>query len=274
MNQDKLHSRMPCIFLPHGGGPWPWIESQQDWYVELSQYLRNIPGSLPRAPAAIVCISAHWEEKVPTLISSSQPTLLYDFSGFPPEAYEVQWKSPGASDLASEIAATLAEAEIRSALDDKRGFDHGTFVPLSLSYPEPQIPCLQLSLVRGLDPTQHLRIGRSLLALRDRGVLIVGSGMSYHNMSGFMQAMRGGPAPDTESRAFDNWLCESMALEASQRETKLVEWEKAPHARACHPREEHLLPLHVIAGAAGTDRASFPFRGPVLGAAVSAVHFG
>jgi aromatic ring-opening dioxygenase catalytic subunit (LigB family) len=200
--------------------------------------------------------------------------MLYDYRGFPASTYEVQWQAPGSSALAIEIQATLQEAGIPAALNPERGFDHGTFVPLSLSYPAPTIPCLQLSLVRGLDPAQHLQLGRSLTTLRDRGVLIVGSGMSYHNMQGFMQSMRGGPGPVEESRAFDNWLGESMLLEASRREAQLVEWEKAPRARECHPREEHLLPLHVVAGAAGTDAATLPYRDAVMGAHVSAVHFG
>jgi aromatic ring-opening dioxygenase catalytic subunit (LigB family) len=270
-NSDK---RMPCIFVPHGGGPWPWIPDQRDLYQGMTAYLRSIPGSLPRVPKAILCISAHWEEEVPTIMSAASPPMLYDYSGFPPETYAVEWKAPGASELAQEIEATLKEAGVKSALNADRGFDHGTFVPLSVSYPEPAIPCLQLSLVRGLDPKTHLQLGRSLSALRDRDVLILGSGMSYHNMRGFMQAMRGGPKPEKESREFDTWLGESMMLEASLRETQLVEWARAPQARECHPREEHLLPLHVVAGAAGTDAASLPYRDSIMGAQVSAVQFG
>ncbi len=246
----------------------------RDNYKEMRAYLSGIPSTLPAKPSAILTVSAHWEESQPTLMSSAQPPMLYDYSGFPPETYEVQWKAPGAKELAKEIEATLNDAGIASALNSERGFDHGTFVPLSLSYPDAELPCLQLSLVRGLDPAAHIRIGRSLMALRDQGVLIVGSGMSYHNMGGFMQAMRGGPGPVEESRAFDNWLAESMSLDVSERETELVEWEQAPEARQCHPREEHLLPLHVIAGAAGADEASFPYRDAIMGAHVSAVHFG
>lgn len=270
----NTEGRMPCIFIPHGGGPWPWIPSQREQYLGMSQYLQGIPSSLPRAPSAILCISAHWEEAAPTLMSSADPPMLYDYSGFPAETYEVQWKAAGASELAREIAATLQESGVVSKLDAMRGFDHGTFVPLSLSYPKAEIPCLQLSLVRGLDPAAHIRIGQKIAGLRDKGVLLVGSGMSYHNMGGFMKAMRGGPGPVEESLAFDSWLAASMELEASARERKLVEWAKAPMARECHPREEHLLPLHVIAGAAGSDVASLPYRDVIMGAHVSAVHFG
>jgi aromatic ring-opening dioxygenase catalytic subunit (LigB family) len=250
------------------------MPDQRDLYKGMTTYLQGIPSSLPRVPKAILCISAHWEEEVPTIMSADSPPLLYDYSGFPAETYEVEWKAPGGRDLAQEIKATLEKAGVHCALDPERGFDHGTFVPLSLSYPKPDIPCLQLSLVRGLDPKTHLQLGRSLSGLRDQDVLLLGSGMSYHNMRGFMQAMRGGPGPENESRAFDTWLGQSMLLEASQRETKLVEWADAPHARECHPREEHLLPLHVIAGAAGTDAASLPYRDTIMGAQISAVQFG
>lgn len=265
---------MPCIYLPHGGGPWPWIPSQRDGYAGMTRYLEGIPASLPSKPSAIVCISAHWEAPQATLLSASAPPMLYDYSGFPEETYAVQWPAPGASDLAREMAATLEAAGIPSALDPVRGFDHGTFVPLALCYPEPDIPCLQLSLVSGLDPAEHIRIGKSLQGLRDQGVLLLGSGMSYHNMRGLMQAMRGGPPPTADSVAFDTWLADSMHLPAGEREQQLVQWAQAPRARECHPREEHLLPLHVIAGAAGEDEASLPYRDVILGAHVSAVHFG
>ena len=270
MNRKK----MPCIFIPHGGGPWPWMPGQAELYSKLTSYLRGIPAGLPQTPTAIVCISAHWEESEARVLSHATPPMLYDYSGFPAETYKVQWSAPGASDLALEIQGMLSEKGIAAGLDQERGFDHGAFVPLAVSYPEATIPCIQISLVRGLDPQTHLAMGRALAPLRQRGVLLLGSGMSYHNMGPLMQAMRGGPKPLDESLAFDNWLGESMMLEASKRDTQLVEWAKAPMARECHPREEHLLPLHVIAGAAGDDLATLPFRGEIIGAHVSAVQFG
>src|SRR5690606_25482911 len=130
----------------------------------------------------------------------------------------------------------------------KRGFDHGTFVPLKVAYPDPTLPVVQLSLVHGLDPAEHLRLGRALARLRDEGVFIVGSGMSYHNMRGFMQAGALAPA-DT----FDAWLRQTLTAPPEERDRALSDWDQAPAARACHPREEHLLPLMVIAGAAGSD---------------------
>src|SRR5690606_22687549 len=130
-------------------------------------------------------ISAHWEQEVATLMSASHPEMLYDYSGFPPQTYEIKWPAPGDPQLAGEVQSLLAEAGIPSELDAQRGFDHGTFVPLALSYPQADIPTLQLSLLAGLDPAEHLRLGRALAPLRDEGVLILGSGMSYHNMRGF-----------------------------------------------------------------------------------------
>ena len=139
------------------------------------------------------------------------------------------------------------------------------------------MPTLQRSLQRGLDPRAHLAIGRALAPLRDQGVFIVGSGMSYHNMRNLMGNFRRDPASTPileDALEFDHWLAETMSLEPSRRETRLAEWHKAPSARSAHPREEHLLPLHVIAGAAGNAVASLPYRGVILGAQVSAVHFG
>ena len=141
-------------------------------------------------------------------------------------------------------------------------------MPLKLTYPEAEIPTLQLSLKQGLDPEEHLAMGRALAPLRDEGVFIVGSGMTYHNLRAFGSAGR--PA----AAAFDAWLCETTVLEQRERDARLAQWASAPAARAAHPREEHLLPLMVVAGAAGTDRATIPYHGTLLGLRLSAHHFG
>jgi aromatic ring-opening dioxygenase catalytic subunit (LigB family) len=241
----------------------------------LRTYLEGLGMLPPVRPEAVLVVSAHWEAPVPTVQTASHPSMLYDYYGFPPEAYEIQWPAPGAPQVAAAVREHLDKAGIRSADDAERGFDHGTFVVTGLAYPQADIPTFQLSLQQGLDPATHLAIGRALAPLRDQGVLILGSGLSYHNMQGFRAAMSGGLASVVDdSRAFDGWLAESMALEASRRETQLVEWAQAPRARACHPREEHLLPLMVVAGAGGEDAASLPFRGDVMGLATSAVQFG
>lgn len=269
-------ARQPAIFVPHGGGPWPWMDSgrffgQPDMYDALSAWLRALPGSLPETPRAVLVISAHWEEHLPTVQTHARPPMLYDYSGFPPETYAVQWPAPGSPELAARVRGLLGEAGIDSAEAPERGFDHGTFVPLSLPWPEPTIPTVQLSLVRGLDPRQHLALGRALRPLRDEGVLIVGSGMSYHNMQGFFGRV---PTARADSLAFDAWLEETVKGEPAARDAVLAAWERAPRARACHPREEHLLPLMVVAGAAGSEVGTVPFQDELMGTRVSAVRFG
>ena len=235
----------------------------------LTEYWRQV-GQLPSSPPrALLVISAHWEAEVPTLMTSPNPPMLYDYYGFPPAAYEIRWPAPGAPWLGARVQTLLAEADIPSEVDDQRGFDHGTFVPLGRSFPRADVPTVQLSLKRGLDPELHLAVGRALAPLRDEGVFIIGSGMSYHNMRGF-----GAPQSDAEARAFDAWLRETIALPRDERDQRLIAWESAPNARRVHPREEHLLPLMVVAGAAGDDRGSVPFSGKVFGKAISAAHFG
>jgi len=249
-----------------------------DEYASLDRYLRALPEGLPSAPKAVLCVSAHWEAPKPTVMTAAQPPMLYDYYGFPQPAYEFTWAAPGAPDTAALVRDHLARAGFSVATDAERGFDHGTFVPLMLSDPEAKTPTFQLSLVEGLDPAQHVAVGKALAPLRDQGVLIVGSGMSYHNMRMFQSHMRGDRSASQQmtddSRAFDEWLAETMAAEPSQRETRIVEWATAPGGRASHPREEHLLPLMVTLGAGVEDTTTLPYRDRILGAHVSAVHFG
>ncbi|MEZ4451347.1 MAG: class III extradiol ring-cleavage dioxygenase [Nannocystaceae bacterium] len=266
---DRAGPRTPAIFAPHGGGPWPFVDlpfgdrREQD---ALAGYLRSI-AALAR-PRAIVVISAHWEAPVPTVLGAARPPMLYDYYGFPPAAYAVQWPAPGDPALASRVRGLLEAAGFATATDDERGYDHGTFVPLALAYPAAEVPTIQLSLIRGLDPAQHLAMGRALAPLRDEGVLLVGSGMSYHNLRAF--GAGGIPA----SEAFDAWLRRTVALPPAERDRGLTRWFEAPSARAAHPREEHLMPLMVIAGAAADDPASIPYHDTLVGLRLSAVHFG
>jgi len=153
--------------------------------------------------------------------------------------------------------------------DARRGFDHGTFVPLKLSWPEADVPTIQLSLKAGLDPREHLAIGRALAPLRDEGVLIVGSGMSYHNMRDF-----GTTTAQRASVVFDAWLKEAATADPETRAQRLGDWASAPSARHAHPREEHLIPLMVVAGAAGDDIGRITFNEEVMSARVSAVQYG
>ncbi|TNE50171.1 MAG: dioxygenase [Deltaproteobacteria bacterium] len=273
------HERMPAIFLPHGGGPWPFTNKplfgSPHMWDQMSSYMKGLGQIPPATPKGILVVSAHWEEAVPTVMSASKPPMLYDYYGFPPETYKVQWPSPGAPELAGEIQSLLENAGFKTGANGGRGFDHGMFVPLKLAYPNPTIPALQLSLKQGLDPKTHIKIGQALAPLRDRGIFIIGSGMSYHNLQVLIsQARSGSTNVIDDSKAFDEWLVSSMLMEPDRRETKLVEWLNAPKARSCHPREEHLLPLHVIAGAAGNDKATIPYRDVVMNAYISAIHFG
>jgi aromatic ring-opening dioxygenase catalytic subunit (LigB family) len=263
--------RMPAVYIPHGGGPWPFIEVGLGSPAEqhaLATYLRELARVPGERPKAVLVISAHWEERVPTVMTSAAPPMLYDYYGFPREAYEITWPAPGNPELAARVRALLGRAGFDTAADSERGYDHGTFVPLKLTYPEADMPICQLSLISGLDPATHLAMGRALAPLRDDGVFIIGSGLSYHNLRAFV------PRARPVSVAFDAWLRETIALPAEARDRALVDWSKAPAAREAHPREEHLLPLMVVAGAAGGDRGAVTYEGTLLQLQVSAHQFG
>lgn len=264
------NTRMPVVFLPHGGGPWPFVDLPfvgREEVTALSNYLTALPKTLGRAKALLV-ISAHWEASVPTVMAAERPPMLYDYFGFPPESYTITWPAPGAPKLAERVSALLAGAGFDTAVDAERGFDHGTFVPLKLMYPEADVPTMQLSLMSDLDPAQHLAMGRALAPLRDEGVVIIGSGMSYHNMRGFKS--RQGRA---DSEVFDEWLQGAALAEPRARAKRLEAWSSAPTARAVHPREEHLLPLMVVVGAAGDDPGHLGFSELFGDVRVSAFHY-
>ena len=262
---------MPVVFVPHGGGPWPFVEMGLDRaeVSDLSEYLQSVSALPKLPPEALLVVSAHWEESVPTVMTSARPPMLYDYFGFPPESYEITWPAPGAPELARRVRQLLDAAGIASAENAERGYDHGTFVPLKLTYPRAEIPVCQLSLKHGLDPAEHLALGRALAPLRDEGVFIVGSGMTFHNLRAFRDP-RSGPV----SEAFDAWLREAATAELAERDRRLRDWASAPAARLVHPREEHLLPLMVIAGAAGHDRGTLAWNGQMMGVRLSAYHFG
>lgn len=235
-----------ALFLSHGGGPLPLLGDEA--HSEMVSCLQRIAASIPR-PSAIVVVSAHWEAAKPTLTAGARPELIYDYYGFPPESYDITYPCVGHPALAQRIAEQLRALDIDVCLDADRGFDHGLFVPLKIMYPQADIPCVQLSLLESLDPAQHIAMGRALQGLNDPSILLIGSGFSFHNMKAFF-------AQDTEAtrsanQAFDHWLqetCGKSALSEAERERRLLEWESAPSARYSHPREEHLLPLHVCYG--------------------------
>jgi aromatic ring-opening dioxygenase catalytic subunit (LigB family) len=264
-------AKMPVVFVPHGGGPWPFVEMgfPREDVDRLAGYLRSVRSVPPRPPRALLVVSAHWEEQVPTVMTSAHPPILYDYYGFPPESYEITWPAPGAPDLASRVRELLDTAGIANASDPARGYDHGTFIPLKLTYPNADVPAIQLSLKAGLDPAEHIALGRALAPLRDEDVFIIGSGMTFHNLRAFRDP-RAAPVAET----FDGWLRDVMTLDPDSRNRRLAEWESAPAARAAHPREEHLIPLMVASGAAGDDRAVVAFNDTFTGLRLSAYHFG
>lgn len=261
--------RQPVLFLPHGGGPCFFM----DWpgWEKMETYLRGVASSLSRKPAAILVVSGHWETAVPTVTTAENPSLLYDYYGFPKHTYELRYPVPGSRALAARVRALLGEAGIASAGDDGRGLDHGVFIPFMLAFPDADIPVVELSLNEDMDAAEEIRIGQALAPLRDENVLIVATGMSYHNLRQFMT---GDPATDAVSREFDAWLTRSVEADAKQRDTALLSWEQAPGARVCHPREEHLLPIMFAAGAAGQDRGVRDYSDTVMGKALSGYRFG
>ncbi|MEP1216366.1 MAG: class III extradiol ring-cleavage dioxygenase [Marinobacter sp.] len=243
------------LFISHGGGPMPLLGDPG--HREMVDRLTELAGKLQK-PSAILVISAHWEESVPTVTSGANPQLIYDYYGFPPEAYTIEYPCPGEPGLADQVCQVLDEHGIPARLDDQRGFDHGLFVPLKLMYPEADIPCVQLSLVDSLDADTHLAIGRALQALDYDNLLVIGSGFSFHNMRAFFWAQT--PEIQARNQAFEDWLeatCADASLQETERAERLAHWERAPYARFCHPREEHLLPLHVSYGLANKPCDSY-----------------
>ncbi|NUQ19307.1 MAG: dioxygenase [Sphingomonas sp.] len=245
------HTRLPTYFVSHGGGPWPYMEGEfRRAFDRLEQSLKDMRRELADTPKAVLVISGHWEEPEFTVSSGEQPGMVYDYYGFADYLYRIQYPAPGSPALASRVQQLLTGGGIGARLDPTRGFDHGTFSIMKPMYPDADIPVVQLSLNRNLDPALHLEAGRLIAPLRDEGVLIVGSGLSYHNLRE-MRDTRG----IEPSRRFDAWLQQAL-LEASpeRRRELLIRWAEAPLARAAHPREDHLLPLMVAVGAAEEER--------------------
>jgi aromatic ring-opening dioxygenase catalytic subunit (LigB family) len=265
-------SRLPTFFIPHGGGPcffMDWTMGPADTWDRMAAFLKGLADSLPRRPQAVLVISGHWECAEFSVTTGAHPALIYDYHGFPEHTYRLQYPAPGSPPLAEQVGALLNQAGFAVHGDAQRGFDHGLFVPFKLIYPQADIPIVQLSLKRGLDPAQHLRAGQALAPLRAQGVLIVGSGMSFHNLRAF------GPAGTRDSEQFDVWLSDALAApDAAKRDAALRQWAQAPSARSAHPREEHLLPLMVAAGAADGDGARKIYDDLVQGVRISAWRFG
>ncbi len=248
---DRRTHRFPTFFISHGGGPWPWMLDQTGGaYDRLAAALRRMPEDAGDEPKAMLMISAHWEEPVFTVMTHPSPPMLYDYYNFPAFTYEVRYPAPGDPELADRTRALIESAGMAAGVDAERGFDHGMFSPMAVAWPKADLPVVQLSLRHGLQPAEHLALGRALAPLRDQGILIVGSGLSYHNLRNF------GPGAKAPSAAFDGWLHRTMGATGIERSDALAAWEQAPAARAAHPREEHLLPLMVAVGAAENESAT------------------
>jgi 4,5-DOPA dioxygenase extradiol len=260
-DQHNPQDKAQIVYFSHGGGPLPILGDPS--HRAMVDFMMQLPSRL-RKPDAILVISAHWEESVATLLGAQSPPLFYDYYGFPDEAYEITYPAPGNPGLANRIAGLLNRNNIPARVDPERGFDHGLFIPLKLMYPQADIPSTQLSLLRGLNPDAHIALGKALRELMHENILVIGSGFSFHNMGAF--SWQENNTPDPANDAFQNWLIDVCTgpIDQAEREQRLIEWEKAPSARYCHPREEHLMPLHVCLGMAG-KQATVVFDDYILG---------
>lgn len=263
-------SRLPVLFISHGGGPWPYVDALKAMYVRTEQELRRLPGRLPSRPKAALVISGHWETPTFCIATAPRPPMEYDYGGFPTHTYQIQYRGPGDPALAEHARELVTAAGLGVTTDPRRGFDHGVFVPLGLMYPDADMPIVMVSVQADYDPEQHLALGRALAPLRDDGVLIVGSGLTYHNMRGFNQ-----DRATEDAEAFTRYLNEAVTLEDPRlRDARLLDWERGPRARLAHPREDHLMPLLVAAGAAGNDAGRVLFAETVMKVPMTSYVFG
>ncbi len=256
------HNSHSIVYLSHGGGPMPLLNEPS--HLKMIDFMKALPSRIEE-PEEILVISAHWEENVPTVISGKTPPLLYDYYGFPEETYNLSYGITGHPSLARDITDILDKADIKSASTSQRGFDHGVFIPLMMMFPQGGVPVTQLSLVNSLDPREHLELGKALRPLLDRNILIIGSGFSFHNMGAFRWDTT--READSSNDAFQDWLVDTCvdSYSPEESEKRLNDWSKSgPHARYCHPREEHLLPLHICSALAGA-KAELCFDDYILG---------
>src|SRR5690554_4026774 len=270
MNSTK-HERQPVLYIPHGAGPCFFMDwNPADTWLGMGNFLKGIAATLPQQPKAIVLVSAHWLEPQFSVTGHARPELIYDYYGFPAHTYELTYPAPGQPQLAEQVAQLLNGAGMPAQVDAERGFDHGMFIPLKLMFPGADIPVIQLSLRHDLDPEAHLEAGRALAALRDDSILIVGSGMSFHNMRAY-----GDSRFSAISDEFDAWLTRAVESPGAEREQLLKSWAEAPHAYLCHPQgdEEHLIPLLVAAGAGGKEAGQKIYSERVMQTTISAFRF-
>ncbi|MEE3622942.1 class III extradiol ring-cleavage dioxygenase [Nitrospirillum sp. BR 11752] len=262
--------RLPTYFISHGGGPWPYMTGEfRRHFDKLEQSLIEMRAELRDLPRSVLVISGHWEDDGFAISSGERPGMVYDYGGFPEYLYHIRYAAPGSPELARRVRELLGAAGIGARLDPARGFDHGTFSIMKPLYPDEDIPVVQLSLNVGLDPALHIAVGRALAPLRDEGVLIMGSGLSFHNLSRMSTE-----ASRESSRQFDDWLQQTVIHAAPDaRVARLLDWEQAPAARRAHPREDHLIPLMVAVGAAEAEPATLSYHQTDFAGGITASSF-
>lgn len=261
MNTKNKAHKGQVLYFSHGGGPLPILGDPS--HKNMITFMENLPHKIER-PDSIVVFSAHWEEEEVAIQSGSDPGMIYDYYGFPEAAYHIQYPCKGNRDLALKISELFRKNGIIHRLDDTRPYDHGSYIPLTMMYPNADIPVLQISLHHSLDPLTHLHIGKALRPLLEENVLIIGSGFSFHNMRAF--DFDGANEEDIQNNKFQDRLIEICCNEKDEekRMEHLVNWTRISGSRYCHPREEHLLPLMVCAGLAG-DAGEKVFDDYILG---------
>ena len=243
-----MKSDKEIVYFSHGGGPLPILNDPG--HAAMVSFMKRLP-SLLETPEMIIVLSAHWEEKTTTTIGGETPGMIYDYYGFPEESYKIKYPAKGNPALAKAIQNKLNMMGIESRVDELKEYDHGMYIPLLLMYPEANIPVIQISLLNNLNANDHIKIGNALRSFDFKNTLIIGSGFSFHNMYEFR--FDNVNIADPKNDKFQDWLidtCTNEKYSQEEREEKLANWEEAPNARYCHPREEHLLPLHVCVGIA------------------------
>ena len=249
MSKEQIAQTGQVIYFSHGGGPLPILNDPS--HEKMIHFMKNLSPNI-RRPEAIIVFSAHWEENTVTIQSGREPELVYDYYGFPEEAYTIQYPSKGNPLLAEKIAQLFDRNGIEWRLDDQRSYDHGSYIPLKMMYPLADIPVIQISLHHSLSPQTHLALGKALRPLLEENILIIGSGFSFHNMSRF--DFEGRNVEDPQNNGFQDQLIDLCCHEINEekRWERFINWERIPGARYCHPREEHLLPLLVCVGLSGS----------------------
>jgi aromatic ring-opening dioxygenase catalytic subunit (LigB family) len=270
MKENSMDDKkLPTLFIPHGGGPcffmdWPGDPHMWD---QMADFLRDVNDTLPPSESD----THHFRSLGRRRIHGRQQSAAFPdlrLPGFSCAYVCADLSCVRAPELATRVHDLLAAAGLPARIDTQRGWDHGVFIPLKVMYPDADVPVLQLSMKKGLDPALHLRAGQALQSLREEGVLIIGSGMSFHNMRGFSPAFR------EASQEFDDWLAHIATQDEAVRNALLQNWEQAPNARQVQPHPDHLLPLMVAAGAAGADQGKRIFEDTVMNVVVSAIAFG